>query len=473
MSFAKRMWIAFGAILLLTGCLGVGFIVSSRLVDKKAVSLATDSLPGVYVLGELQTSVTHQAELMLSHINSNSASEMEGIEADIGKLDSSIRTTIRDYEANNVGAEEKPMCDKLVPDLDRLMGAWNKVRVPSRATQNDAAMKLYQSEAIPAAEALRHDLKDEYLWNKKNADQTVINLLSSAANATKLGWILSLVIFATGTGLATHLTKDTSRKLKQAIAALSEGSAQIRAATEQVAQGSQSLAESATKQAASLEETSASGNEINAMTRQASDNSAATAALMTRVEGRISDANRKLNALSSGMQEISASSDQISKVIQVINDIAFQTNILALNAAVEAARAGEAGMGFAVVAEEVRALAQRCAQATKDVSHVIEQSVSSSRNGEARLHEVIDVIADVTRSTGEAKSLSDQLQGACSDQARGMDQISHALTRLESLTQQIAASSEESASASTELDSQAQAIGGIVESLEILVSGRK
>ena len=171
------------------------------------------------------------------------------------------------------------------------------------------------------------------------------------------------------------------------------------------------------------------------------------------------------------MSEINSSSEKISKIIKVIDEIAFQTNILALNAAVEAARAGEAGMGFAVVADEVRNLAQRCAQAAKDTARLIEESMAKSQDGMAKLDQVAAAIRSITESAAKVKTLVDEVNLGSQEQARGIEQIAKAIAQMEQVTQKNAANAEESASASEELSGQAETMKAVVGELQALVGG--
>jgi len=169
------------------------------------------------------------------------------------------------------------------------------------------------------------------------------------------------------------------------------------------------------------------------------------------------------------MQEINGSSEKISKIIQVIDDIAFQTNILALNAAVEAARAGEAGMGFAVVADEVRNLSQRCAQAARDTSALIEESIAKSHEGKATLDQVAEAIRSITADNDSVRGLAATVENGSAEQAQGTEQILSAIHQMQRVTQESAANAEESASVGQELDSQAANLRRIVEDLTAVV----
>jgi methyl-accepting chemotaxis protein/methyl-accepting chemotaxis protein-1 (serine sensor receptor) len=172
------------------------------------------------------------------------------------------------------------------------------------------------------------------------------------------------------------------------------------------------------------------------------------------------------------MAAIKESSAKVAKIIKTIDEIAFQTNILALNAAVEAARAGEAGMGFAVVADEVRNLAQRSAQAAKDTAGLIEESISRSQEGTAKVDQVAHSIGAITDSVTRVKGIVEEVREASRQQTQGIDQVSQAIAQMEKVTQTTAATAEESAAASEELNAQAETAMGVVRQLEILVGAR-
>jgi uncharacterized coiled-coil DUF342 family protein len=182
-------------------------------------------------------------------------------------------------------------------------------------------------------------------------------------------------------------------------------------------------------------------------------------------------ANETLGNMVGSMEEINTSSKKISKIIRVIDEIAFQTNILALNAAVEAARAGEAGMGFAVVADEVRNLAQRCAQAARDTAGLIEESIQTVDGGSAKLAQVVSAIEGIAQQAAGVKELMTSVKDGSEEQSRNIDQISAAVAQMQKVTQNTAASAEQGAAASEQMTGHAQSMRSSVSELQMLVAG--
>jgi methyl-accepting chemotaxis protein len=182
-------------------------------------------------------------------------------------------------------------------------------------------------------------------------------------------------------------------------------------------------------------------------------------------------AKETLGNMMNSMSEINDSSKKISKIIRVIDEIAFQTNILALNAAVEAARAGEAGMGFAVVADEVRNLAQRCAQAARDTAGLIEESIQTVDGGSAKLAQVVKAIEGIAQQAADVKELMTSVSDSSQEQSRHIDQISAAVAQMQKVTQNTAASAEQGAAASEEMTGHAQSMRASVSELQMLVAG--
>jgi methyl-accepting chemotaxis protein/methyl-accepting chemotaxis protein-1 (serine sensor receptor) len=295
----------------------------------------------------------------------------------------------------------------------------------------------------------------------------------SSLNSQSLMLSIVLALAFSAIGIWSAMTiRSLTGTLIYAANELQEGADQIASAASQVSVSSQSLAQGSSQQAASIEETSASSVEINSMARKNTDNSRTMATLVGQSQVTFKSTNEQLEKMVIAMDEINNSSAKISKIIKVIDEIAFQTNILALNAAVEAARAGEAGMGFAVVADEVRSLAQRSAQAAKDTAILIEDSIVKANDGKTKVDQVALQIRGITHDSGKIKDLVDEVTMGSDEQSRGLDQVSRAISEMERVTQTTAANAEESAAAAEQLNAQSETLKDVVSRLNTLVSGQ-
>jgi methyl-accepting chemotaxis protein len=304
------------------------------------------------------------------------------------------------------------------------------------------------------------DIKGAFVLKAPMTRDPVV--LASMQRITLAGSLVLLVVIAGFWILNRNLITRPLRAVGQE---LSQGSERIRSASDQLASGSQSIASGAVEQAASIEEMSAAATEIDSMTQRSTDHARSAAQLVVQAHQSVAEANSKLERMQVAMQEMTTSSDKISKIIKVIDEIAFQTNILALNAAVEAARAGEAGMGFAVVADEVRTLAQRSAQAAKDTSELIQESIERSRAGSANLAEVVEAIENVTSLSNNMKIQIEEVSAASEEQARGIEEISTGVRQMEQVTQSAAANAEQNAQSTDKVRTEAEALDTIVHRL--------
>ena len=206
---------------------------------------------------------------------------------------------------------------------------------------------------------------------------------------------------------------------------------------------SQTLSEAASQQAASIEETSSSLEEMSSMTKSNAAGTAKANGLMTGAMETIAKANTSMDKLTVSMREIAGASEETQKIVKTIDEIAFQTNLLALNAAVEAARAGEAGAGFAVVAEEVRNLALRAAEAARNSSNLVADIVGKIRSGEQLVNATNHEFVEIKTSSHKVVELMGGIATASEEQSQGIDQINTAIQQMNSVTQENAASAEE------------------------------
>ncbi len=231
---------------------------------------------------------------------------------------------------------------------------------------------------------------------------------------------------------------------------------QIASGAAQISDSSQSLSQGATEQASSLEEISASMNEMASQTQHSAQNATQANTLSGQAQQAAQKGQGQMQAMVQAMGEINASSESISKIIKVIDEIAFQTNLLALNAAVEAARAGAHGKGFAVVAEEVRNLAGRSAKAARETAELIEVSVAKAKNGAEIADGTAAALEEIVAQITKTSDLVGEIAAASSEQAEGIGQVNQGLSQIDQVTQQNTANAEESAAAAEELTGQAE-----------------
>ena len=286
----------------------------------------------------------------------------------------------------------------------------------------------------------------------------------------RIALIMILLSISIG-AVIVFVVRRINRSLQQTVHELSQGADQVASAAGQVASTSQAIAQGATEQAASLEETSSASEQIRALARESVHKTQSAAGLVGKAQEAFGETNVKFDQMVAAMEAINASSSKISKIIKVIDEIAFQTNILALNAAVEAARAGEAGMGFAVVADEVRSLAQRCAQAAGDTSALIEESIARFGDGKAKVDEVAASIRILSGEAAQVKELVEEVSAGSTSETQGIEQVANAVSQMQGLTQSSAASAEEGAAAAEELTAQSQSLRSAVGNLAALVGG--
>lgn len=280
---------------------------------------------------------------------------------------------------------------------------------------------------------------------------------------------IGLLCATAALALIWFISTSIARPFNRICQGLNDSTHHVGSAAAQVASTSQSLAEGASEQAASLEETSASLEEMASMTRQNAHNAAQAKAMNSQATELLDKVHQQIEQMVQAIGEITRSSEETGKIIKTIDEIAFQTNLLALNAAVEAARAGEAGAGFAVVADEVRNLAMRAAEAAKNTSTLIENTIKAVRNGSQLTkltREAFNENAEIARKMG---TLVSEIAAASEEQAQGIEQVSKAVAEMDNVVQRNAASAEELASACEEFSAQTEQMKGFVNGIVALV----
>jgi methyl-accepting chemotaxis protein len=261
--------------------------------------------------------------------------------------------------------------------------------------------------------------------------------------------------------------------LNSVLSDINSASEQVASGTKQVSDGSQEISQGATEQASSIEELTASVTHIAEQTKQNAVNAGRANDLASEAKNGAVRGNEQMKGMQKAMTDINESSANISKIIKVIDDIAFQTNILALNAAVEAARAGAHGKGFAVVAEEVRNLAARSAGAAQETTALIEGSIKKAEAGTKIADETAAALEGIVVSVEKAVQLVGEIAVASNEQATAKAQVNKGIEQMSQVVQTNSATSEEAAAAAEELSSQAELLKGMVGKFQLKRTGAK
>jgi len=474
MTVGKRIGATCTVLVAFTVALATASLVSVSTLKGRIHALQIDSIPGQYSVGRVEALIKDVALQMndsLLDLAANGGLERAQGQAESTKLRGELRAELDSYDKTITRPEDRQQFDALRPAIDRWLESWDRVWTSSQTMKPEEALRLYKSETAPAFIAMHAKVDELVDWNQRSAKQNADVAAGSAATAAWWNWVLASISVLVGAFLALLVVKGVNRALRQAVQELTVEADLVASAAAQVSSSSQALAQGSSEQAASLEETSAVSAEINAMARSNSEHSDAAAELVARSQEHFAQTNRSLSEVVAAIGDIHAQSEKISKIIKVIDEIAFQTNILALNAAVEAARAGEAGLGFAVVADEVRNLSHRCAQAAKDTSALIAESVDKSNDGKLKVDQMSASILTATGASAEIQSLVNGVNQGSREQTKGIEQVARAIIQMEQVTQSSAANSEESSAAAEELQAQSESVRQTVARLAAMIEG--
>jgi methyl-accepting chemotaxis protein len=468
-----KLTLSFTVMILLIGIIGLTGYRSASNINQKLDDIFSVMLPSMGYLLEadrdLHQLLVAERSMIFTEVSSELFGQLlEEYESNMQQAEARWEK----YKALAATADEKAM----IPKFEAARQEWKQLtariieaRKANTVEGRREALDLTVGQTKEKFEEMRG-----YIDQLTEINQNLSKEASESASRTFRSTVM--MIFAiTGLGLLAgvlmiwFMKKGITKPLRRVIEGLTESACQVTSGSAQVASSSQSLAEGSAEQAASLEETSSSLEEMASMTKQNAGNANEADGLMKEGTQTVDKANRSMNELNSSMGEISKASEETSKIIKTIDEIAFQTNLLALNAAVEAARAGEAGAGFAVVADEVRNLALRAADAAKNTSGLIEQTIKQIQEGSEIVEKTNEAFGQVYESSTKVAELVGEIAAASNEQAQGVDQVNRAVAEMDKVVQNTAANAEESAAASEEMSAQAEQMNQFVHELVNLV----
>jgi methyl-accepting chemotaxis protein/methyl-accepting chemotaxis protein-1 (serine sensor receptor) len=469
-----------GKLLSSIGVLGFGYIVFFGLMEwttstaQKHLRVASDSLfPAAASLQQAQASFqklnkSYRDAVVLQDISALDAGDVEA-RAGVSALESA-----RDKLSYNPDLHQRA-----AELLGRFTGLHTRAKAAYSATMSTSSTGGLSSETQAALASVDQDtrgldqsLSDFYDAVGNRSYQAELEAVdASNRRQAWLGAALFLIAITVATASLFLMERQVSAPLRDLAHRLADGANKVADSASHVSTSSQSLFQDCSQQAASLQETAASSEQIRAMAESSTDSCSSTAQLVSMSQDKFLRTNQSLAELTHAMDEINSSSTKISKVIKLIDEIAFQTNILALNAAVEAARAGSSGLGFAVVADEVRNLSQRCAQAASDSTAMIEESIAKCESGKVRLNDVTAAIQAVTEESSKVKTLVDQINTGSAEQTNGISQIARAISDMQKITEASTANAESGAAVANELNVESESLNEIVRILSSVVEG--
>jgi len=458
--------------LLALGVLLGAVAVSGISVIKSRLSAITeDSLPGVRRADALASGAERLRVTLLASLTAAEPERRAEHEAAFADAAARFRRDLDACERTVTSERGRELFQLVPPAFERGMDLSNAAMARNHDGHREEALRLLFGPAREASAELREALDRLVEFNSGRAEASAAEASRVIESAGFWIWSLLAVMVGVGCGMTWVFARGVKADFERVITELNETAARVTSVASQVSSSSQALAQGSSEQAAALEQTSSFTGQISAMASRNAETAQSMATLMSASEQKFAETQRALEEMVSAMGEIQVSSERVAKIIKIIDEIAFQTNILALNAAVEAARAGEAGMGFAVVADEVRNLAQRSAQAAHDTAELLEEAGVKANSGKIKVDQVALAIAGITEDSMRVKALVEQVNAGSQAQTRDIGQVSSGIALMKNTTRSTAAGAEHGAAAAETLTEQASSLREVVGRIDLLLRG--
>ncbi len=474
-SLQFKIMSAFLVVALIGTAIGVVGVVNIREINKADTFLyekCTVSLKDlVYISTNFQ-----KYRAALGYILYNHATKNFNMVNDYLKIIDEMKKTedeyIDNYKTTYISKEDEVIFLKFLSlydgykvGIDRVVDLLNKNRMAEAHNYTFSELVIIRNEAqIVLDEIIR--LKITVADKTADDNTELANMSTIVVIATIiLGLIVSIIL---SIWIGVYLV---ARPVKNIVFNLSAGAEQMSTSSAQLSDAAQEIANGATEQASAIEETTSSMEELSSMVKQNVENAKESSILAEKTTESSNIGVLEMNKMLESMNGISKSTDEIQGIIDIIEDIAFQTNMLALNAAVEAARAGESGMGFAVVADEVKSLANRSSESAKETAKMIKETIRKIESGLEVSKRLSEVFKDIVNNSNKVKEMTREVESASRQQDDGIGQINKAIVQFDVVVQSNASSSEETANAAEELQSQVESLNNVVNELHTLVTG--
>jgi methyl-accepting chemotaxis protein len=471
-TIGKRIITVAATLIALTLGMAVSVSVSLSGVRTNITSMSTDVVPGLIWAGASKANACENFNNVLLAASAATKDEAAIHIKRIREVSALHVEILKEYEKTI----NEPADRKNFETLNNDRKAYGEQREIFLALagegKKDEAAAVLRDKLLPAFQTYFQSNDTLVNYNRDSGNALIAESNANIKSTTELVFIAAGLSAILGAVFSFSVIRGLGRILRGITSQLSGGAEQTASAAALLSSSSQTLAEGASEQAASLEETSASLEEIGSMTKRNAESATHAKQLSDETRQAAEGGAANMAEMKQAMDGIKTASANIAKIVRTIDEIAFQTNILALNAAVEAARAGEAGAGFAVVAEEVRSLAQRSANSAKETAEKIEDSVARSEHGVQISAKVAQSLDEILLKARKVDGLVAEISTASNEQSQGIGQVTVAVSQMDKVTQGNAASAEESASASEELSAQAEMMRDSVRSLQSLVGGQ-